>query len=96
MKRLFIKQKEIMEITGWGRTKTWGICATIRATYEYPIHRNDIEVKHFSDFLEIKENDVQEAIEALYKSHKSNILPKSSENTAGIQSNQRDLQGNST
>ncbi len=75
MKRLFIKQQEIMQITGWKRTKTGEVCATIRKAHQYPIHRNDIEVRHLSDFLEVKEQEIQEKIEALYVSHKDTNVP---------------------
>ena len=65
MKRLFIKRSEIMQITGWGKTKTGEMCQAIRFLYNYPSNRNDILVKDFCDYLELNESDVQEAIKAL-------------------------------
>ncbi len=67
MKRLFIRRSEAIKITGWGKTKTGEVFTTIRDVYQYPIHRNDIEVKHFADYLGIDENDVQTALEHLPK-----------------------------
>lgn len=65
MKRLFIKRSEIMQITGWGKTKTGEICQTIRFLYDYPPNRNDILVKDFCNYLDLNELDVQESIKAL-------------------------------
>ena len=68
MNRLFIKRAEIMQITGWGKTKTGEVCQTIRFLFNYPENRKDILVKDFCEYLEINEIEVQKAIA------KANIL----------------------
>lgn len=62
MKRLFIKRNEIMQITGWGKTKTGEVCQTIRFLYNYPPSRKDILVKDFCSYLDLSESEVQEAL----------------------------------
>ncbi|MEZ4904238.1 MAG: hypothetical protein R2822_22045 [Spirosomataceae bacterium] len=64
MKRIFIKRAEIMQITGWGKTKTGEIIQRIRYLYNYPPNRKDILVKDFADYEELNELDVQQSIES--------------------------------
>lgn len=52
-----------MKICGWGKTKTVEVFALIRAVYDYPTHRKDIQIKHFCNYLELDEKDVQEALQ---------------------------------
>ncbi|WP_028526303.1 hypothetical protein [Runella limosa] len=66
MKRLFIKRNEIMEITGWGKTKTGEVCQNIRFLYNYPPNRKDILVKDLCDYLCLNEVEVQEAIKIMF------------------------------
>jgi tyrosyl-tRNA synthetase len=65
MKRIFIKRSEIMEITGWGKTKTGETCQSIRFVYQYPANRKDILVKDFCDYLSLEESQIQEALKVL-------------------------------
>lgn len=65
MERIFIKRTEIIQITGWGKTKAGEVCQNIRFLYQYPPNRKDILVKDFCDYLSLNELDVQQAIKAL-------------------------------
>lgn len=65
MKRIFIKSSEMMDITGWGKTKTGDVCRLIRFLYAYPPNRKDILLKDFCDYLGLNESEVQEAIQAI-------------------------------
>lgn len=64
MKRLFIKRSEIMQITGWGKTKTGEMCQNIRFNYNYPENRKDILVKDFANYLDLSELDIQQSLES--------------------------------
>ncbi len=67
MKRLFIKRDEIMQITGWGKTKTGEVCQNIRFNYDYPPNRKDILVKDFAKYLDLNELDIQESLQSSTK-----------------------------
>lgn len=96
MKRLFIRRSEIMQITGWGKTKAGEICALIRVAFNYPSFRNDIIVKDFCNYMELDEDYVQSCLNTSSDNQNTNNLPKTTKNTALNPNNNRDLQGNSS
>jgi hypothetical protein len=60
--RLLIRADEVMEITGWKKTKTYAVLSMIREIYDYKAGRKDVSIADFCDYTGIPEKDVRASI----------------------------------
>jgi predicted DNA-binding transcriptional regulator AlpA len=60
--RVIIRPSEVMEITGWSRSKTYDRLSTIKYVCNYPPQRKDVSIKDFCDVEGFDEQEIRKAI----------------------------------